>query len=595
MTGCGKKVTHTTDSPSTDESAAPATLSAPPTRTFTDGRDGRTYKMVKIGNQTWMAENLNYQTDSGSWCYMDSISYCDKYGRLYDWETAQTVCPDGWRLPEAYGLYGWERLAATAGGWKNAGKKLKSKSGWRDNKGKSGNGTDDYGFSALPGGRRFPGGSFSAIGFISDWWSATEGSLKTAHLAGVWYGDDVLREGYTDQKDHGLSVRCVAKGGMFTVGCTPEEGGACNDTVKTAANIDTSLSGAWLPKEGLAVAWPFPYYNAELLRDGTCYIDDDEGNCSWRTENKRLYITRGGKPVVFGYTVFGDSMTLADSIGRRQKYNSARFITGKADIEMVFVKGGTFTMGCTPEQEGACEGDEFPAHSVTLGDYYIGKYEVTQMQWRNIMGTEPSYFKGDSLPVGGVNWEQVQEFIRVLNVVTGKKYRLPTEAEWEYAARGGSKSMGYKYSGGDSISGVAWYVANSGKNVLNEEILKKAAEEGILWEEKHINNTDKGVYHGALLNSNKNRIRPVGTKRPNELGIHDMSGNVWEWCGSEYNDDYRSNVHTFPMNRAMIGRCVYRGGAWNAGARSARVSNRLSSLSGTGDPYVGFRLASVSP
>ncbi|MDR1812335.1 MAG: formylglycine-generating enzyme family protein, partial [Candidatus Fibromonas sp.] len=160
------------------------------------------------------------------------------------------------------------------------------------------------------------------------------------------------------------------------------------------------------------------------------------------------------------------------------------------DIEMVYVEGGTFTMGCTAEQGKDCQEDEKPAHKVTVGSFYIGKYEVTQGLWKKVMEYNPSYFKGDNLPVDMVTWNgwnAAQTFIEKLNEKTDKKYRLPTEAEWEYAARGGNKSKGYKYSGSNDNNEVAWDYKN------------------------------------------EKRRNPVGTKLPNELGIHDMSNGVAEW------------------------------------------------------------------
>jgi len=170
--------------------------------TFTDTRDGQTYKTVKIGTQTWMAQNINYQTKSGSWCYKDSTSYCNKYGRLYDWKTATTVCPNGWKLPSRED---WKSLVATAGGWETAGKKLKSKSGWKEN----GNGTDIYGFSALPGGYRYSDGDFGSAGSLGRWWTATEDDSDYAYNRRMGYDYDSVDEN-DHNKSYGYSVRCVA-------------------------------------------------------------------------------------------------------------------------------------------------------------------------------------------------------------------------------------------------------------------------------------------------------------------------------------------------------------------------------------------------
>jgi uncharacterized protein (TIGR02145 family) len=181
--------------------------------TFTDTRDGQTYKTVKIGKQTWMAQNLNYQTESGSWCYNDSASYCKKYGRLYDWKTAKTLCPKGWKIPYRED---WDYLGQAVGGerkpdyegmvyWYGAGKKLKSKSGWN----KNGDGTDNYGFSALPGGSRASGGSFGIDGNYGYWWTATEYDSDNAYYRYMHYYDDFVDE-YYYYKSYGLSVRCIA-------------------------------------------------------------------------------------------------------------------------------------------------------------------------------------------------------------------------------------------------------------------------------------------------------------------------------------------------------------------------------------------------
>jgi uncharacterized protein (TIGR02145 family) len=194
------------------------TAAAQQTGTFTDGRDGQKYKTVKIGKQTWMAENLNYQTESGSWCYEDRISYCKQYGRLYDWKTAKTVCPKGWKLPSHKD---WVYLGQAVGGekesdddgriyWYGAGKKLKSKSGWNNrNDESSGNGTDSYGFSALSSGYRNSDGDFYGVGDFGFWWTATGSNSDFAYLRRIYYFDDHVFE-VNFFKSYGLSVRCVA-------------------------------------------------------------------------------------------------------------------------------------------------------------------------------------------------------------------------------------------------------------------------------------------------------------------------------------------------------------------------------------------------
>ena len=219
------------------------------------------------------------------------------------------------------------------------------------------------------------------------------------------------------------------------------------------------------------------------------------------------------------------------------------------EIAMVYVSGGTFTMGATSEQGSDAYDDEKPAHSVTLSGYYIGKYEVTQELWEAVMGSNPSHFKGDNLPVEQVSWNDVQEFLRKLNAMTGKRYRLPTEAEWEFAARGGNSSRGYKYSGSNSIGNVAWYGDNSGS-----------------------------------------RTHAVGTKSPNELGIYDMSGNVREWC-QDWFGSYSSSSQRNPKGPNSGSNRVNRGGCWFLDACGCRVSLRGSCTPDDRGNGLGFRLA----
>ena len=228
---------------------------------------------------------------------------------------------------------------------------------------------------------------------------------------------------------------------------------------------------------------------------------------------------------------------------------SQTFTVNGVKFTMVPVEGGTFTMGATSEQGSDAEEDEKPAHKVTLSDYYIGQTEVTQALWKAVMGSNPSFFEGDNLPVEQVSWNDCQVFIQKLNQLTGKQFRLPTEAEWEYAARGGRKSQGYKYAGGNNIGSVAWYTGNSGI-------------------ETH----------------------PIGTKQANELGIYDMSGNVYEWC-SDWYGDYTSSSQSDPQGPSSGSGRVGRGGDYGSSAGYCRVSNRYGILPGCRGDNLGLRLS----
>ena len=222
---------------------------------------------------------------------------------------------------------------------------------------------------------------------------------------------------------------------------------------------------------------------------------------------------------------------------------------GDVRFEMVYVEGGTFRMGATEEQGEDAWDDENPVHRVTLSSYLIGKHEVTQALWEELMGSNPSYNKqGGDYPVENVSWFDCREFIKKLNARTGMKFRLPTEAEWEYAARGGNRGKGYKYAGGDNLDEVGWFIDNSG-----------------------------------------NPTHPVGEKKPNELGLYDMSGNVWEWC-QDWRGAYSSEAQTNPTGPQSGGDRVLRGGSYWGCARCCRVSDRIFSDPGYRDVYFGLRL-----
>lgn len=234
-------------------------------------------------------------------------------------------------------------------------------------------------------------------------------------------------------------------------------------------------------------------------------------------------------------------------------------------FNMVGVEGGTFSMGGTAEQGDDASSSEFPVHQVTLSDFSIGQTPVTQRLWRAVMGKNPSYFSGDlSRPVEKVSWDDCQEFITKLNEMTGKKFRLPTEAEWEFAARGGTLSKGYKYSGSDVLEEVGWCSSNASKTT-----------------------------------------HPVGLKKANELGLYDMSGNVREWCYDWYGAySYSSTPQVNPTGpetgNVKYDDRVLRGGSWNYQATYCRVSarqgarqNRAAYEDAPAYPYnfIGLRLA----
>ena len=223
------------------------------------------------------------------------------------------------------------------------------------------------------------------------------------------------------------------------------------------------------------------------------------------------------------------------------------FEANGVSFTMIPVEGGTFTMGATSEMENP-DDNEKPTHQVTLSSYYIGETEVTQALWKAVMDSNPSGLEGDDLPVEYVSWNDCQTFISKLNALTGKNFRLPTEAEWEFAARGGNQSRHTQYSGSSRIDDVAWNRGNSG-----------------------------------------DKMHPVKTKQPNELGIYDMSGNVWEWC-QDWNGDYSSYAQTNPTGASSGSRRVYRGGSWFYPPRLCRSSFRRYGMPEVSYRTLGLRL-----
>lgn len=249
-----------------------------------------------------------------------------------------------------------------------------------------------------------------------------------------------------------------------------------------------------------------------------------------------------------------------DTMRRGQDFTETAF---GLNMRMVYVEGGTFTMGCTREQGKDCDCDESPNRKTTVSSFCIGMLEVTQGQWEKVMGTSiyqqrdsagesTTYGVGPDYPMYYVSWQEAKEFCARLSHQTGKTFRLPTEAEWEYAARGGNRSEGSKYSGGWSIDDVAWYESNS-----------------------------RGTAH------------PCGAKRANALGIYDMTGNVWEWCEDWYESQYLQSDNNNPKGPSLGSGRVDRGGSWEYSAKLCRISNRdFDSPSGR-YRYLGFRVVCI--
>ncbi len=227
---------------------------------------------------------------------------------------------------------------------------------------------------------------------------------------------------------------------------------------------------------------------------------------------------------------------------------------GGASIDLIHIPTGKFVMGSNEQNK------EKPPHEVSIGEFYIGKYPVTQKQWQAVMGNNPSNFRGDDLPVDQVSWYAARMFCQKLAQKTGRKIRLPTEAEWEYAARGATKDQSHIYAGSNNVNEVAWHRGNSNQKT-----------------------------HG------------VGLKKPNEMGLYDLSGNVWEWCWDDWHDDYNSKSDRFKKNgnepwlnpnpnEEDIRYCILRGGSWGYAAEYCRLTARSRYAADGWLDFFGFRI-----
>lgn len=308
-------------------------------------------------------------------------------------------------------------------------------------------------------------------------------------------------------------------------------------------------------------------YTLDKQADITVYLSTDGGKTFGQplravSGDAGKAVQPGNRKIVWSPFEEYDKLVTDDAVFKIVPSGSEKltFTVGGVSFTMIYVEGGTFTMGCTSEQGGDCEDDEKAVHTVTLSDYYIGQTEVTQALWQAVMGTTIQqqakkgtynttlYGTGSNYPMYYVSWKECDAFVKKLSQLTGRRFALPTEAQWEYAARGGKKSGHFKYAGSNSIGDVAWYDGNSNSST-----------------------------------------HPVAIKSPNELGLYDMSGNVWEWCQDLYGA-YSTTSQTNPSGPSSGSFRVYRGGGWGSNAQYCRVAYR--SLSTPTDRYgnLGFRV-----
>ena len=292
-----------------------------------------------------------------------------------------------------------------------------------------------------------------------------------------------------------------------------------------------------------------PSVTGDVTGDGVVDVDD---------LNTLINMMLGLAPQGTSGDVTGDGVVDIDDVnavinimlGLSPSGDENTFTVGGVSFKMVPVKGGTFTMGATPEQEGEAQQNEYPAHQVTLSDYLIGETEVTQALWQAVMGSNPSYYNTNlNNPVERICFDDCKTFISKLNEMTGKNFRLPTEAEWEYAARGGNKSKGYKFAGDNNLGLVGWYYDNSGS-----------------------------------------KTHPVGSLLPNELGLYDMSGNVGEYCEDDISS-YSDEAQTNPLYVYDSFLKVYRGGSSFHTATTCRVTFRAGRVHDGTSTMIGLRLA----
>ena len=345
----------------------------------------------------------------------------------------------------------------------------------------------------------------------------------------------------------------------FNVVASEDFGGSASILMKNILFTTKSGSEVAFANEVCNVSVPAAELRGDVNGDGTVDISDVSGLIDYLLSDDDSSIHLDNADADLNGTVdIGDVTTLIDYLLNSKwpedpdeptQPLTETFCVNGVSFTMVEVEGGTFMMGATPEQGDEVWTKEKPVHQVTLSSFNIGQTEVTQELWMAVMGSNPSYYVGDlQRPVERVSWEDCQVFIAELNQLTGRIFRLPTEAEWEYAARGGNRSQSFRYAGSNDMDLVSWHSANS-------------------------NNT----------------THPVGTKAPNELGLFDMTGNVWEWCNDWYSL-YTEEAVVDPTGPETGTHRVLRGGCWNGGENYNRISFRDNFIPTGNNSSGGLRL-----
>lgn len=308
------------------------------------------------------------------------------------------------------------------------------------------------------------------------------------------------------------------------------------DIVSTPHNATVKINGKEVGKTPLSI---------DNLLEGEYKVDVSLDG--YTNESRVVSILENETAAV--ETSLKKEMQPASYTGSINEGNFEIFTVNDVSFKMIRIEGGTFTMGATEEQGKKTDNDEYPTHRVTLSTYHIGETEVTQALWEAVMGSNPSYFNGKNHPVEQVSWNDCQEFVARLSSLTGRKFRLPTEAEWEFAARGGNRSKGYIYSGSNTENDVSWIGSNS----------------------------QSGTHE-------------VKTKLANELGLYDMSGNVSEWCQDRYGE-YNSSDQTNPEGPSSGNYRVLRNSGWSSASGGSHVSERSWHTTDDSFRNRGLRLA----